>query len=812
MKIAMPISCLLVIGWLLSAAPVAATAPSLHTWAVVSPHELDTRLKRQLEVLAAKDQALIRFTSSYREAARSRAVPGNLSLELREEKNLNAFWKLLQREAGDSHQTPTAELAREGYILEAFYPRASVPNRIRITAAAPAGFHQALLRVPDLLVIWPSNLASSLNPPPQSVRVYKSGVETIIADYPSLPERGVVEGFYGTPWSPEDRLDIVRFEGQHRMNVYYYAPKDDPYHRKLWRDPYPVEETKRLAGLVDEARTNFVDFCFAISPGLSMTYSSDQDFATLVQKLESVGKLGVSCFALFLDDVPQDLQDPHDQAQFKTLAQAHIYLINKLHKQLKSQSPWNRLTVTPTVYTNEWGSRDYVRELGAGVDPDVSIVWTGPKVASPEITEAEAKNWGELLRRKPLVWDNFPVNDGRPWRLHLGPLRGRGPNLPVAIQGLISNPMNQARASMIPLQTIADYLWNPLAYDPRRSHTHALLSQYGKDAPKLLAAFLKAYGDYWWDENVFTPLFSERRCPIDVARVETQIAQLAASLDPLRSHPRFEKLLPELAPFPERTRERLGKVSADPAFRHLPDRRLQWREDYNVLTALRVGQPPKIDGDFSKWQNSPLYVLNEASQILRGTDLWKGIAQLSARVSLRWDDHYLYVAAEVTDPQLYQPFFGRGIDKGDTFLLTLETAFRKHFNTAEPTGEEYLLYFSPGNFAEVKPSIFSDEDYLPPRPQPHDYNKEVLTAWRRTSTGYSGDIAIPVAFFAGGKFSDGYEIGLSFGIQKAFPPVKPGEDEEPPKIVFASKSDSLFHVSLRNPSSYQRLVLTDTQK
>ena len=125
-----------------------------------------------------------------------------------------------------------------------------------------------------------------------------------MADYPSFPERGIVEGFYGTPWSSQDRLDVLRFEGQHGMNVYYYAPKDDPYHRKLWREPYPPEKIGALKELVDAARANFVDFCFAISPGLSMTYSDDEEFAKLTTKLESVEKLGVSCFALFLDDVP----------------------------------------------------------------------------------------------------------------------------------------------------------------------------------------------------------------------------------------------------------------------------------------------------------------------------------------------------------------------------------------------------------------------------------------------------------------------------------------------------------------------------
>lgn len=797
---------LLVLGFL--AVPLDGARRPGHTWVVTAPASLDERLHRQIESLAAQDQALVQFTRSAREAARYRLRPGNLAVELRQESSVESLLATLQREAASSTLAPTIELAREGFTMEASYPRAAVPNRLVITAATPEGFHNALLRVPDLLATGPTHLAA-LIPKPQAVRVERGGARAFIADYPSLPERGIVEGFYGTPWNHADRLSILRFESQHAMNVYYYAPKDDPYHRKLWREPYPPAPAAKLRELVHTSRANFVDFCFAISPGLSMTYSSEADFSTLVNKLESVGKLGVSCYALFLDDVPQALQNPADQAQFKTLAQAHAFVINKLYKVLKSQSARNRLTVTPTVYTGAWGSRDYIQELGASVDPGVALVWTGPDVASPAITLAQARAWGAYLLRPPLVWDNFPVNDGRRWRLHLGPLRGRDAELPGAIAGLFSNPMNQARASLLPLETVADYLWNARGYDPEQSHTHALIRQYGQDAPALLATYLKTYGDYWWDENIFTPLFMERRYPIDVASIQARITALEASLGPLRPRALFAPLLPEISPFPDLTRERLAKVSGDPAFTHRPDGKLQWREDYDALAAHRLKAPMQLDGDFGKWAGGPLTTLNAESQVTRGAKLWKGASQLAARVGLAWDDNFLYVGVDVTDPQLYQPFFMRGIEKGDVFILNLETGFRKNFAATRFTGDEYSLMFSPGDFANVQPSIFSDEDYLPPRPQPHDYNREIKTAWKRTPAGYSGDIAIPVSFFEGGKFSKGYEIGCAFGVQKALPPRTSEEAEEPQRIVLTSKADALFRVSVHNPATFPRLVLDE---
>jgi hypothetical protein len=571
---------------------------------------------------------------------------------------------------------------------------------------------------------------------------------------------------------------------------------------------------KQLGDLVDTARANFVDFCFAISPGLSMAYSNDQDFVDLTNKLDGVSKLGVSCFALFLDDVPQELQSPRDKARFKTLAEAHTYLINKLYHYLKSQSAENRLVVTPTTYTNEWGSRDYIRELGAGVDANVPIVWTGTKVVSPTITVPQAEEWGALLQRKPLVWDNFPVNDGISWRVNLGPMRRRDPNLPSAVRGLFSNPMVQPRASMIPLQTIAEYLWNSPAYDPEAAQRRAISQQYGSDAMKQLAPFLATYSDYWWDENIFKPLFVEERKTIDVPEIRLRIARLESTVRTLRKKPRFQSLMNELSPLPPKISARLAEVLTDPAYRHLPDQKLAWRDDYGVLYAPRVSDPPALDGDFAKWQVGPLYVLDQATQIVAGPKLWRGTGEFSARFALGWDDNYLYVGAEVTDPNLYQPFSERDIAKGDVVSLILETAFRKNFSNISTNGDEYLLLFSPGNFAAVKPYVYSEEDYLPLRSVPRNYNLEIKTAWKKTASGFSGDMAIPVAWFDGGKFQTGYEIGLTLGAQKALPRDSgtSSDSEDIPHVIFRSKADRVFPARIGNPSTYQRLVLIDSKR
>jgi hypothetical protein len=797
---------------ILVAGSAAARSPE-HVWTVYASGDLDDRIVRQLEILAAQDQALIRFEKGGVGPSRATPARGGLVIELRRQKSVEDLLSGLKTEAGSTSISPTLDLARQGYTVEVSYPRAAAPTRLSIVAVTWEGFHNALLRVPDLLALPASSLMDKLIPRPQAVRVEGNGASAFIADFPSFAERGIVEGFYGTPWTHQDRIDILRFEGAHAMNVYYYAPKDDPYHRKLWRDPYPPEARRRLGELVDAARTNFVDFCFAISPGLSMAYSDDQDFQALTSKLASVSQLGVSCFALFLDDVPQDLQDAHDRERYRTLAQAHSELTNRLYKHLKDQSANNRLILTPTTYTHEWGSRNYIKELGAGVDSGVPIVWTGPKVYAPAIPLEAAREWAGYIHRPPMVWDNFPVNDGARWCRYLGPLVGRDRQLPSVARGVVSNPMIQPHASMIPLQTIADYLWNSAAYDPARSEVHAVESQYGDDAPRLLAPFLKVYGTYYWEDGDFTPLFKERRRPIDTATMASRLAELNIALTRLRGQRRLEPLLSEISPAVQRTEERLREVRADPAFRHLSDGTLQWDENYEALTAYRTSQSPKLDGDFSKWAKGPVYRLDQTSQLLTGPTRWRGPKGLSARVALAWDDSFLYVGADVVDSDLYQPFFARGIQNGDTLELTLETDFRKHFLATEPTGDEYALYFSPGNFSGVKPSIFSDEDYLPTRQHPHDYMQEISTAWRKTSTGYSGDIAIPAAFFEGGKLTPGYELGLAFSVAKVFPAAQPaGADAENlERVVLRSKRDHLFRATTGNPASFPRVVLIERQ-
>ena len=796
-----------------------ATAESAISWALVSREPIDSRIQSEVERVARQNHAGVTVFASLAQARRR--LP-ELIIELVKADDLHSF----RRRFRQATIRPGAEELREAYVTNATYRHRSGqpgPQQITITALQPECFHSALIRLPQLVHRPPPGPDNGLYPKPKNVWLTRAGGNTFvtIADFPSFPVRGIVEGFYGTPWSHQDRLDLLRFEGEHGMNAYYYAPKDDPYHREHWRDPYPPDRMTQLGELVQAARANFVDFCFAVSPGLSMVYSSDEDFNKLTEKLDDVGKLGVSCFALFLDDVPEELQNPADQARFKSLAEAHTYIINELYRHLVSLSPHNHLVVTPTIYTNAFGHLDYLRELGAGVDARVDLMWTGVRVVAPEVTVAQAREWGEMQHRPPLIWDNYPVNDYQRWRPFLGPMVGRDPELNTVARGLVSNPMNEARASMIPLATIAEYLWNPRAYLPAAAEARAVIDQYGADAPQSLAPLLQTYGDYGWQESVFKPIWTASRLPIDLPAMSGPLAAMDNALREVSTRAGFQGLVAELGPFVQHTKERADALAADPAFQRLPDGKVRWNEAYETLTAPPLAAPPALDGDFAKWQSGKTYSLQLMEAAPGGgvapgaaaSGSASGAGNFGGRFALGWSPQYLYVGVDITDPEIYRSpettsSGGAGVNPatsiaaGDMVALTIETAYRQNYYATTPGSDAFALLLSPGDFSGVEPRFDIARRNLPARLA--NYKEEIKTAWKKTSQGYSGDVAIPAEFFED-RFEEGYEIGFSVVAQKVIASEDQGSEVQ--RIRLTSKRDLLIPVSFNNPATYQRLVL-----
>ena len=303
-----------------------------------------------------------------------------------------------------------------------------------------------------------------------------------LEDYPLFETRGYIEGFYGKTWSDEKRHSVMQLMAKYGMNTFYYAPKDDIYHREKWRELYPETELESLKNLYDFATENELDFAWCIGPGLTYKYTSEDDFNLLIEKIKSIYNIGVKTFGLLLDDIPWDFQYEDDKERFDGIVDAHIYLINKTYKALKEIDNEINLTVCPTQYSGDEKGY-YISKFGQGIPTDVKMFWTGAEICSRILTVRESDELFRSTNHKPLFWDNFPVNDCEMFQeMHLGAVIGRDRELYKHCEGLISNVMEYAECSKIPLMTIADYLWNPTCYNPNESLKNAHKEILGEKA------------------------------------------------------------------------------------------------------------------------------------------------------------------------------------------------------------------------------------------------------------------------------------------------------------------------------------------
>ncbi|CDQ38587.1 O-GlcNAcase NagJ precursor [Virgibacillus salexigens] len=385
-----------------------------------------------------------------------------------------------------------------------------------------------------------------------------------IIDWPEMPLRGSIEGFYGPPWSHEDRLSQIEFYGDNKLNSYIYAPKDDPYHREDWREPYPEEKLKELQELVDQSKENHVDFTFSLSPGNTVCYSGDEDFELLMNKMETVWDLGVRSYAIFLDDISYELHCDQDKEMFgddpNPTAAAQAYLLNRFEEAfIDTHEGANALITVPTDYAGTH-TNTYRERFAALTNEDIVVMWTGPNVVSESITSEGASQVSEIFGHELLLWDNYPVNDFDRNRLFLGPLVNRDSDLTEnGVTGLIANPMNEAEASKIPLYTIADYTWNPYHYDPETSWENSV-QDFGGDA----AAYVKTFA-----ENAYSSRLSDKESltikPLikrfwDVYESDGDISKVASTLihefqklqttpENLRNHLNNQQFLGEISPY-----------------------------------------------------------------------------------------------------------------------------------------------------------------------------------------------------------------------------------------------------------------------
>lgn len=281
-----------------------------------------------------------------------------------------------------------------------------------------------------------------------------------IHDWAALPVRGVVEGFYGTPWSHDVRLSLINFYGRNKMNTYIYGPKDDPYHSSPhWRIPYPQEESDRIRELVEACRRSRVNFVWAIHPGKDIRWN-DEDYANLISKFDHMYDLGVRSFALFFDDIEGEGTDPHRQAK----------LVNDLTRDfVKIKGDVAPIMICPTDYSQLWANPSEEGTLavyGRELTPAANVFWTGSVVCS-DLTRETLDFINSRIKRPALYWWNFPVSDYCRNYILQGPAYGLDTSLTSGeLTGIVSNPMEHGEASKLAIYGVADYSWNPSSYSP----------------------------------------------------------------------------------------------------------------------------------------------------------------------------------------------------------------------------------------------------------------------------------------------------------------------------------------------------------
>ena len=344
-----------------------------------------------------------------------------------------------------------------------------------------------------------------------------------IYDYADVKNRGIIEGYYGVPYSAEVTKDLFRFMARYKMNTYMYGAKSDPYHSRYWGDPYPTSisaEQERIGYLNQDmmrditkvANESKVNFIWAIHPGKAFANAEDpQVLDKIMAKFESMHKLGVRQFGVFVDDVGV----PSDPAIMKLCADN----LNTLQQRIDDK--WNKkgaaatdtvkpLHYVPQLYAHGWVSQKRAREFFeslSGTTSKISIYITGRDVWSVpnNVDLATVKSW---LGRDVSWWWNYPCNDQDPTKLfvmdtysnfrdetHIDNLSRLEKRL-TGLGTLIINPMQQGELSKIALFSVADYSWNNAGFDNYSSWDAAIPAVVGKQhakAFKKLAPYLRYY-------------------------------------------------------------------------------------------------------------------------------------------------------------------------------------------------------------------------------------------------------------------------------------------------------------------------------
>jgi len=319
------------------------------------------------------------------------------------------------------------------------------------------------------------------------------------------PELGIIEGFFGRPYSWAERADMARALAPAGYGFYLYAPKADAHLRRRWREPYPETELEALAAFAQTCRDAGVRFGVGLSPYelfLDFDGSAKDDLAAKLAQLDS---LGLADLGVFFDDMKGDLPE---------LAPRQVEIVHWIAERTSAE----RVIACPSYYTDDpvldrvFGQRpaNYLEDLGAGLDPAIQLMWTGEEVCSREFSPGHLARVAEQMRRKPFLWDNYPVNDGPRMsrHLHLRAFTGRPAAMGAEIAAHGVNTASQAVLSRIPALTLAESYAEGAAYEYLAAFRRAAQMVLGPDLAEAVERTLLLLEDAGLDG--LTPEQTER--------------------------------------------------------------------------------------------------------------------------------------------------------------------------------------------------------------------------------------------------------------------------------------------------------------
>lgn len=296
-------------------------------------------------------------------------------------------------------------------------------------------------------------------------------------------DSGVVEGFYGVPWSHRERLAMIDHLGRLGLGAYLYAPKLDPLHRARWREPYPEAFLDRWSELAGRATRNNVRLLFGISPLIDFDFEDPADLEKLAAKCRRFLAAGAAGVALLADDIELEAEARVDGA----LGARHAELAERLRADLAADHPDLVFWFVPTAYSDAraGGFEDgwaYLEALAA-LHPDTAVLWTGSDTFCDTLEAADLDRVRAATGRDPVIWDNFWANDGGDGlmgRILLSAYTGRGPDLPSVTRGIVFNPGIQGALARLQVTMGARYLEAPASPDPQDQRARAVEAELAR--------------------------------------------------------------------------------------------------------------------------------------------------------------------------------------------------------------------------------------------------------------------------------------------------------------------------------------------